>query len=273
MNYLKTIAKAVCEKFHVNRQNRTAVKNLIKNSPTFLNRQYLSEADVVDMLSVLLKGKSPERKQLLLQEVIFSRAQLMQDIFVISELGARQDSGFFVEFGAADGIALSNSWVLESRLGWNGILAEPARCWHEKLMLNRRCIIDTDCVWSRSNEHLNFDEVRDPEFSTLTDFSAADTHREVRSNYSRYPVSTVSLSDLMARHQAPEQPDYLSIDTEGSEFEILSAFNFERFAFKIITCEHNFTPQREKIHQLLKSKGYRRMHERLSRYDDWYVRQ
>ena len=272
MNYLKSIAKVVYEKFHVNRQNRMAVKNSIKNNATFLNREYLSEIDVVDMLSVLLKGKSPERKQLLLQEVMFSRAQLMQDIFVISELGAQRDSGFFVEFGAADGVALSNSWLLENRLGWRGILAEPAQCWHEKLKINRQCIIDTDCVWSRSNECLNFDQVKNPEFSTITDFSTADSHSQVRSNYCRYQVSTVSLLDLMVRHHAPDRPDYLSIDTEGSEFEILSSFNFERFPFKIITCEHNFTPQRKKIYHLLKSKGYRRIHEQLSRYDDWYVR-
>lgn len=44
----------------------------------------------------------------------------------------------------------------------------------------------------------------------------------------------------------PKIIDYLSIDTEGSEFDILSNFNFKEFKFRIITCEHNFGPNRKK---------------------------
>jgi len=88
----------------------------------------------------------------------------------------------------------------------------------------------------------------------------------------RYQVPTISLNDLLRRHGAPAEPDYLSIDTEGSEFAILRELDFARFAFKVITCEHNHTPKREQIRQLLESAGYRRKHEDLSRFDDWYVR-
>jgi hypothetical protein len=66
--------------------------------------------------------------------------------------------------------------------------------------------------------------------------------------------------------------DYLSIDTEGSEYEILSHFDFEKYHFKIITCEHNFTPARERIFSLLTKNGYARKCENLSKIDDWYVR-
>ncbi len=78
--------------------------------------------------------------------------------------------------------------------------------------------------------------------------------------------------DLMAESNAPLNPDYLSIDTEGSEFEILSHFDFGRYPFKVITCEHNFTPMREKLHDLLTSAGYVRKFESASQFDDWYVR-
>ena len=52
--------------------------------------------------------------------------------------------------------------------------------------------------------------------------------------------------------------------------EILNAFNFEKFRFRLITCEHNFM-NREKIYNLLSSKGYRRVFENLSKCDDWYI--
>ncbi|MFM5930996.1 MAG: FkbM family methyltransferase, partial [Novosphingobium sp.] len=86
-----------------------------------------------------------------------------------------------------------------------------------------------------------------------------------------YTVKTVAFNELLERHQAPALMDYLSIDTEGSELEILSSLDFSRFRFRVITCEHNFTPNREKIHELLVRHGYERRLETVSQFDDWYV--
>ncbi|WP_199925172.1 FkbM family methyltransferase [Neorhizobium sp. SOG26] len=77
---------------------------------------------------------------------------------------------------------------------------------------------------------------------------------------------------MLRKYGAPRQIDYLSIDTEGSEFDILQAFDFGEYEFGIITCEHNYTPQREKIHDLLVANGYVRVWEKVSRFDDWYIR-
>jgi hypothetical protein len=65
--------------------------------------------------------------------------------------------------------------------------------------------------------------------------------------------------------------DYLSIDTEGSEYEILANFDFSKHRFRVITCEHNYTQERDKIHTLLTEKGYLRKFEDVSQFDDWYV--
>ncbi len=232
----------------------------------------LGDEERVELLAAFLGQVPVGRRPEFLREVGFSRSQLLQDLFVLSELGERRGDGFFVEFGAADGVALSNSWLLEKRLGWKGILAEPARCWHEALARNRGCIIETACVWSRSGEQLDFDEVDIGEFSTLSDFAQADAHAQARASKRRYQVPTISLNDLLHRHGAPAEPDYLSIDTEGSEFAILQQLDFTRFKFKVITCEHNHTPMRDNIRRLLESAGYQRKHEKLSRFDDWYVR-
>jgi hypothetical protein len=86
-----------------------------------------------------------------------------------------------------------------------------------------------------------------------------------------YDVRTISLLDLLRKYHAPTHVDYLSIDTEGSEYEILNAFDFTEYSFGVITVEHNYTPQRELIFELLSRNGYKRIYTEISRFDDWYV--
>ena len=81
----------------------------------------------------------------------------------------------------------------------------------------------------------------------------------------------LSLDDLLDEHGAPQRIDYLSIDTEGSELEILSKFDFKRWPFKVICCEHAYTSARQPLFELLTAKGYKRVHEDISQFDDWYV--
>ena len=200
-----------------------------------------------------------------------SRSQLLQDLFVLSRLEFKED-GFFVEFGATNGVDLSNTYLLEKSFGWKGILAEPAICWHEDLRKNRTCHIETNCVWKASNCRLAFNQTTGPEFSTLDDYSENDLHKVARENGKKYEVETISLNDLLHKFNAPRHIDYLSIDTEGSEYEILSNFDFSKYSFEVITCEHNYTPMREKIHSLLEGHGYRRIFVEMSSFDDWYVR-
>ena len=79
--------------------------------------------------------------------------------------------------------------------------------------------------------------------------------------------------DLMTECDAPSDPDYLSIDTEGTEFDFLSHFDFVRHPFKVITCEHNFTliMRGRGLYDLLTAAGYVRRCEKGSRFDVWYV--
>ena len=97
-------------------------------------------------------------------------------------------------------------------------------------------------------------------------------HADTRKDGQRYDVQTVSLNDLLAHWRAPRRIDYLSIDTEGSELDILAHFDFEAYEIRLITVEHNHTALRQPIHDFLVAKGYRRKFEKLSNVDDWYVR-
>jgi FkbM family methyltransferase len=217
-------------------------------------------------------NKRHEMEINLLKSYLKLNSQFMQDLFVLEQTNFKRN-GFFVEFGACDGINQSNTYLLESKFSWNGILSEPGKNWWTTLQKNRNCSIDYRCVWKKSNEVINFNETYSEMLSTISGFGENDMHAEARKDKQTYPVITVSLEDLLRFHNAPQKIDYLSIDTEGSEFEILSNFNFDTYDIQIITIEHNWTPERQKIFTLLEGNGYNRVNTDLTHCDDWYVKQ
>ena len=261
------------------------MKNLINIILGFFDKKLISKSSYKKITSQASKFKDYEFLEQIDEKFItevfnnlkFSKSQLRQDLFVLSELGFKK-KGYFVEFGATDGIKFSNTYLMESKFSWTGILAEPAKFWHSSLIKNRSAIIETDCVWRTTNEKLLFNEVYndkgDGELSTIDRFSKYDFHHKDREKLSKrkYMVRTISLEDMLKKHKAPQKIDYLSIDTEGSEYEIIKNFNFNNFDIKVITCEHNYMPDRNKIYKLLLKNGYERKFSNFSEYDDWYVK-
>lgn len=203
-----------------------------------------------------------------------AKAQLYQDLWVLHETGG-QTGGFFVEVGAANGVDMSNTFLLETGFGWTGILAEPDPRVHASIRAHRSAALSTECVTDRTGETVRFRCAKVGIFSTISDFVEADNHADAqrKDGYEDIDVPTVSLNDLLARHDAPNDITYLSVDTEGSELLILSALDFERWSPRLITVEHNYTPARDALHALLTDKGYARVFERFSLWDSWYVRQ
>lgn len=229
--------------------------------------------------SLFLYSQLPQDKRELVAPFLpFSKAQLAQDLFALAFAGSTAP-GFFVEFGATDGDSHSNTWLLEKKLGWKGILAEPAKTWHKELKANRNCIIDTRCVARKSGCKLQFLEVSNAhgeisELSGIKEFASnGDWASEIRlSNPKEYEVETISLDDLLEKHNAPRVIQFLSLDTEGNEFEILEGYNFGNRTIRSICVEHNYVERNRKaISALLLEKGYAQVLERVSKWDDWYV--
>jgi FkbM family methyltransferase len=197
------------------------------------------------------------------------KSQLGQDVLAASIFG---DNGFFVEFGAADAENISNTYLLEKDHGWKGILVEPNPIFHESLK-SRECIVDHRCVYTKTGELISFISVDEmSELSTITDYTESDRWASNRKRGTQFEVETVSLDDLLEFHNAPSTIEYVSIDTEGSEFDILSAFSFNK-DIKLFTIEHNYTDSREKIYDLMVYNGYTRILEELSAWDDWYFKE
>ncbi|WP_370230825.1 FkbM family methyltransferase [Cognatishimia sp.] len=220
-----------------------------------------AKSDFMTLFSSVLHLNHPDAQM---------RSQFGQDVFALMEHRFKRN-GFFVEFGATNGIDISNTYMLERDFGWTGILAEPGRVWHDALHKNRTAKISTDCVWARSGETLEFLESSEPELSTIMEHYNSDGRNRLKRKQDTYQVQTISLNDLLSQNDAPHHIDYLSIDTEGSELEILSELDFEKYSFGVITCEHNYQDARAWIHELLGDHGYHRKLIGASGCDDWYV--
>jgi len=195
-----------------------------------------------------------------------SRSQILQDVFVLRMLGHKP--GYFVEFGAASGVELSNTYLLEKQFVWKGILAEPARTWHPLIAARRTAKLDKRCVWRQSCQKLIFHQHPDANLSALEAF---DAEKSQPRDQSWYEVETVSLDDLLEDAGAPVLVDYLSMDVEGAELDVLEGYSFDRM-FKVATIEHNHDQHRRKaVHEIMSRRGYERVCESFSDFDDWYV--
>ena len=205
------------------------------------------------------------------------KSQLYQDVFAAFIIGNKFDKTF-LEFGATNGFDLSNSYMLEKVLGWKGTLSEPSTQWHDELKKNRPFSdIITDCIWSESGKELNFFMSDVGVASTLDAFKESDrlsmpknADARIKNGKNIY-VKTISLNDVIQKNFKGRSPSYISIDTEGSEYEILRTFDFTKFRPAVFTIEHNFTNQQEKIDNLMQLNNYVRVFKKITAFDAWYV--
>lgn len=203
-----------------------------------------------------------------------STSQNYQDVFAAVTNKFRP--GFFVEFGATNGIDGSNTYMLEKLYGWTGLLAEPNPDCREALDKNRKCDKTNLCVHNKSNEWLPFVIADEPDLSTLQGYGLDDEHAAKRANSRVVNVKTITLFDLLEEFKTPHHIEYLSVDTEGSEYDILRKFfeeNNNKYTFGAVTVEHNFNDdKRRDIYDLMTRNGYRNVFTEFSRWDDFYVR-
>jgi len=198
----------------------------------------------------------------------YSQPETQQDKWVIEEVFPDNGRGFFVDIGAADGVRFSNTYALE-QLGWTGICVEPRDDDFAELRRNRpgsQCI---SCCIGHTNGKCNFvvadlDELLSGVQDTLGYYMGMPVHGDVVQKKMMTP------GELLTTCGAPSVIEYLSIDTEGNEYEIIRTISFHKYTFKAITVEHNFTePLRSQILALLSRRGYKRVKE--VRWEDFYL--
>jgi FkbM family methyltransferase len=186
------------------------------------------------------------------------------------------DGGFFVELGANDGVTQSNSLYFEKYRGWRGVLVEPAPDNFLKCCANRSRATQVFCAACVSFDY-------EPEFVRITysnlmsvsqglesDIIDAKAHadsgrRFLRTYEQTFDFGAVArpLSAILTEARAPKTVDFLSLDVEGAEIEVLKGVNHDEFRFKFIIVECRSLPT---MNDFLRGHGYRLI-KNLSEHD------
>lgn len=192
-------------------------------------------------------------------------SQIKQDKWVIDYFGENY-KGFFIEIGANNGITLSNTYTLE-KIGWNGVCVDASSEYIKSLPENRPnsiCLIaaisDYDGLCNFENRGL-FGKIKNKEGTT----------------------KCFTMKTLLNITNSPLIIDYLSIDVEGAEMEVLNGFPFETYIIKLLTIEHNayaYGPKlKNDIYDYLIPRNYIRIEEIANDpirtcsmgQEDWYI--
>jgi len=191
-------------------------------------------------------------------------SQIKQDLKVLSFYNNKQN-GYFIEIGANDGINLSNTYLLEKNYNWKGICVEALPDKFNDLVKNRKSININKAVYDKTGEILQFSS--DDLLSGITD--KIDKHMDSKTKQ-QISVETMTLNDILDQNNAPTFIDYISIDTEGSEFEIIKSVDLNKYKFGLMHIEHNFVePRRTEMKTYLLENGY--LYKGPNEFDDEYI--
>lgn len=174
--------------------------------------------------------------------------------------------GFFVDVGAFDGIHLSNSYAFELQ-GWRGICVEAHPRFFPDCQRNRPASVclPVACVGDESKDSITF---RAEELGLLSSASDRDDlsgdvsrryeHRGLPfGGFEEVSVRAVTLNRILEEHlPAGTEIDFLSLDVEGSEFEILAALDLARYRPRVLVVEANDAASRARLVGFLEGHGY-----------------
>jgi FkbM family methyltransferase len=175
---------------------------------------------------------------------VISYAQNFEDVMLARVFDSRTN-GFYVDVGAGDPVNLSvTKWFYD--LGWSGINIEPNKTLFKRLVEERPRDINLDCGAGRSRHDAEFLETAIAELSSfdpdVISAEVAGTDGTTRT------VPVFPLTEILDRHGGGRPIDFLKIDVEGWEHEVLAGLDLERYRPTIIVVEATLPQTRVESH-------------------------
>jgi len=197
-------------------------------------------------------------------------SQFGQDKYLNEEIFHHKKNGIFIDVGAYDGIMISNTYFFEKELDWIGICIEPHPKNFEKLSNNRKSI-NLNCCVSDTSQNVEFWEINCPHMDVFSGiYNKYDSrHKEYIMNrinslkeeeriFQIHDVKCRTLNDIFLEYKY-DKIDFLGIDTEGNELDVLKGVDFTKTNIDTILVENNFIKidKKSPCGDFLKQYGYK----------------
>lgn len=187
-------------------------------------------------------------------------SQFGQDKYLYENFFKEKRKGVFVDVGAHDGVTLSNTYFFEKSMEWSGICIEPIPEVFKRLKDNRKCICIEGCINDKYDtvaflKVSGYAEMLSGIIENYNPLHVQRIQNEIREcggNSEVIFVKCYPLSRLLIENNI-KHVDYLSIDTEGGELEILQSIDFSQIDIDVIEVENNYG---DHFQQFLKPLGY-----------------
>ena len=152
-----------------------------------------------------------------------SYSQNFEDI-VLNRVYSQEKNGFYIDVGAGDPIAYSNTALFYNR-GWRGINIEPSSKYFPKLEEKRPRDINLNIAISNQVGEIEFLELEEPWLSTVNveEGRKLATRRGLTSSIRTVKCKTL---DQIVSEYSIEYVSFLKIDVEGHENEVIEGFSF-----------------------------------------------
>ena len=191
-------------------------------------------------------------------------SQERQDEYLETKIFKNFKHGIFVDVGAHDGITINNTLYFEKYNNWTGINIEPISEIYEKLKINRPNCINLNCAVSNTNGIQEFIENKgytemisglkeyyDPRHKNRLD----NENNFFKSKSFVVNVNCKRLEDIFEENNV-KKVNYLSIDVEGAEFEVIKSINFDKVFIDVIAFENNYMDKSIPIINYLFKKNF-----------------
>ena len=158
--------------------------------------------------------------------------------------------GFYVELGAHDGAGASNSYYFELNKGWKGVLIEPApnlclscvkRRGANNVVFCNACVpfgYDEEFVRMKYCDSMTISDNLDLDIGDHDKFlEDGDQYLNEGESTFIFGAKSATLNSLLKKAEAPALIDFLSLDVEGAEFDVLRGVDFTKYNFRYMVIE------------------------------------
>jgi FkbM family methyltransferase len=194
-----------------------------------------------------------------------------QDKYLETNIFKGYKNGFYVDVGAHDGISINNTLYFEKNNNWSGINIEPIKTVFDKLVINRPNNINLNCAVCNNDGETDFlcNVGYTEMISGIKDnFDIRHLHRLQLENIHYDSITEVIKVETKKLETILHENDishinYLSIDVEGAEFEVIKSINFDKVFIDVIGFENNYNDISIPIVKYLENRNFVVIHKSL----------